>query len=131
MVAAKLSSSKQPPLWASSLVWLTWLARGFVVASLMLLGWFVCAHVIEGGPQPTIYEWLGLTLFPGGVMLGLLLSLRYPRTGGVITVAALVTFYLWNWLHSGRLPGGPFFILFAAPSFVLLFIHLLRRRLYP
>ncbi|MEM8734292.1 MAG: hypothetical protein AAGG44_08720 [Planctomycetota bacterium] len=121
-------SSSQNSVVRFSLTAGSWIVRGLVLFSLIVLGWFVVAHLVEGGPQPTSDEWFALMLFPGTVLVGLGMCLRYPRAGAAIVACALVLFYTWSWANSGRLPTGPYFMLFAAPSFLLVAMDSLRRR---
>lgn len=107
--------------------WLLWAGRLGAAASLSLLGWFVVAHLIEGSLNPNVQEALGLLLFPGCVMLGLLLALWRPMLGGVLVITALAGFYLWNLVESGRFPTGPYFLLFSLPGLLLFLVGLQRR----
>lgn len=97
-----------------------WIVRLLVKISLFLLGCFVFAHLWEGGPRPTGTEWVGLSFFPIGIMLGLFVTLRYPIAGGILVLLSLAGFYAWHFLESSSLPSGPFFILFASPGLLML-----------
>ncbi|MCA9320050.1 MAG: hypothetical protein KDB53_04915 [Planctomycetes bacterium] len=70
--------------------------------------------------RPTAREWVGLLLFPGGVLLGFAVAWRREFLGGAITVGSLVLFYVWMFAFGGRLPSGPYFILLAVPGFLYL-----------
>ena len=101
-----------------------WIVKLSIKASLLILFCFVVAHLWEGGPKPVESEWIGLSFFPIGVMLGLAMTLRYPIAGGILVAASLLSFYAWHFFESARLPTGPFFILFAAPGLLMLAIKL-------
>lgn len=68
----------------------------------------------------TFDEWMGLAFFPIGVVIGLILGWWRDEIGGAVTMLSLIAFYVWDLLRSGDFPGGPFFILVAAPGFLFL-----------
>lgn len=100
--------------------------------SLLSIGFILLIFVGEAlngeRPAPTPLEWFGLALFPGGVLLGLIIAWRYEGLGGIVTLSSLGAFYIWNFLQSGRLAGGPFFFLAAAPGLLFLICCMLERR---
>ena len=104
------------------------IARVSSVASLLLLSAFVVGDVRGDGGAPTASEWIGLALFPGGIIIGLALAWWRELLGGAITLLSLVGFYAWHVLTSGGLPAGPYFLLFAAPGLLFLVAALLKRR---
>jgi hypothetical protein len=55
--------------------------------------------------------------FPLGVAAGMVIAWRWELAGGIIAVVSLGLFYLVNFISSGLLPHGPFFLLFALPGF--------------
>lgn len=69
---------------------------------------------------PTPSEWVGLSLFPGGVCLGMILAWRREGLGGGVTLASLLAFYAWNLEERGKFPGEPYFVLIAAPGLLFL-----------
>jgi hypothetical protein len=74
-------------------------------------------------------EWLGLLFFPFGVLLGLALAWWREALGATVAVVSVAAFYLSQGLLAGRLPGGPWFLIFTAPAvlfFASWFAH--RRR---
>lgn len=74
-----------------------------------------------GGPMPTASEWMILLfLFPGGVAAGIAAAWKWEFIGSVITLGCLSAFYIIQTAVSGRVPGGPYFLLVAAPSFLFL-----------
>ena len=105
-----------------------WIGKLGALLSLLFLGWFAIAHIIEGGPSPTANEWIGLAFFPIGMMLGLGVSLKNPLAGGGLVLLFLASFYGWHFLESGRAPSGPFFVLLAAPGIFLLCVSLVLKR---
>jgi len=106
-----------------------WIARTWSVLSIITLLFFAVNELLpSAGPPPTLQEWLGLTLFPIGVCLGLVLAWYRETPGGILALASLVAFYAWNLLRSGHLPHGPFFFLLAAPSLLFLIAASLSRR---
>ncbi len=109
---------------------LAWSARALGAISLAVLGLFVVAHLIEeqpaGGAAPTEWEWLGLSFFPGGVIVGLLLAFAQPRGGSFLVLASLLGFYVWHYASSGHFATGHYFLMFASPSFVYLLAELCR-----
>jgi len=98
-----------------------WIARIWSVVSLLFVLIFAAGHVLTPhGPKPIPQEWIGLALFPIGVGAGLLLAWHWEVFGGILALASLTGFYLWNLHHSGHLPRGPVFFLIAAPALVFL-----------
>ncbi|HVZ93413.1 MAG TPA: hypothetical protein VG797_02780 [Phycisphaerales bacterium] len=102
---------------------LRWIARVGSVISVGLLGGFVLTEL--GNPTPR--EWVGLALFPFGVMLGMLLGWWRELLGGVVTVGSLALFYAWMIVGDGRVPPGPWFLVFAAPGVLFLVSGMVRR----
>jgi hypothetical protein len=95
---------------------LRWSARVWGIASALLLLAFAF-----GGREHlrlTAGETLGFLLFPVGVIAGFAVSWRRELAGGLVTVGSLALFYLLLFARDGRLPAGPYFLLFAAPGFL-------------
>ncbi len=92
---------------------------------------FIGEAFTADGLWPTSTEWLGLGLFPIGVLLGLAVAWWHEGIGGALTLFSLAGFYIWNRLDSGRWPGGPFFLLVAAPGLLFLIYWLLNRAQRP
>ena len=61
-------------------------------------------------------EWIGLLFFPFGVLLGLALAWWREALGAVVASASVTAFYLYHVLRAGRLPGGPWFLIFTSPA---------------
>ncbi len=95
---------------------LRWTARIWSVASLLFLLLAFAGQAGSSHHPLEFQEWVGLTLFPGGVSIGLMIAFFRERLGGAITIASLAVFYVWHYVVAGDLPGGPFFVLLAAPG---------------
>ncbi len=95
---------------------LRWTARIWSVASLLFLFLIFAGQAGSGNRPLELHEWVGLTLFPGGVCIGLMIAFFRERPGGVVTISSLAGFYIWHYVVGGDLPGGPVFVLLAAPG---------------
>lgn len=96
-------------------------ARVWSVLSIaFVLLFFIGEMMNPTGPAPTRTEWVGLSFFPIGVVIGLILGWWREGIGGAVTVLSLISFYIWDLARSGDFPGGPFFLLVAAPGFLFL-----------
>ena len=107
---------------------LNWIAKIWSLGGIAFVMVFVFGDILSGhGVRPTAVEWFGLTLFPGGVCLGLVVAWFRKGLGGVIATGSLIGFYVWNLLNRGTFPRGPYFLLVAAPGVLFLFSWLLSR----
>jgi hypothetical protein len=107
---------------------LTWIARIWSLASIGFVLAFVFGEGLSGnGVNPTAAEWIGLAMWPGAMVVGLVIAWFRKGLGGAISIASLVAFYFWNLLERGRFPGGPYFVLIAAPGILFLLSSLLSR----
>jgi|GEM_PF-711055 len=99
-----------------------WAARLTGAASLAFQLCLVGAHLVPDshGPAPTTAEWVGLTFFPTGIIVGLSIAFFRARTGALIAIGSLATFHIWHVLRAGVLPGGPFFLLLTSPAVLFL-----------
>jgi hypothetical protein len=70
----------------------------------------------DGWAKVRPVEWFGLLCFPFGVLLGLALAWWREALGAAVAAGSLAAFYGYHLLLAGRLPGGPWFLLFAAPA---------------
>jgi hypothetical protein len=95
---------------------LRWLARATSLLSIGVLLLFLTGKdgVLGGNVRPA--EWLGLLFFPFGVMLGLALAWWREALGAAVAAGSLTAFYLSQALLAGRLPGGPWFLIFTSPA---------------
>jgi hypothetical protein len=103
-----------------------WTARAWGLASTVLLVAFAL-----GGREDvrmTAGEAVGFLLFPVGVIVGFAVAWWRELAGGLVTVGSLALFYLWLFWRDGRLAGGPYFLLFAAPGFLHVVSALLAAR---
>jgi hypothetical protein len=101
-----------------------WAARIGSLASLTVI--FLLAGGPSGRPTPT--EAIGLLLFPVGVVVGIVVAWWWREgVGGAISVLSLAAFYGWMTILDGTPPGGPYFVLLAAPGFLFLVSRLLNR----
>ncbi len=106
-----------------------WVARIWSLLTFAFIGAFVIGELFNSsGPAPTPVEWLGLAFFPIGVLIGLGLGWWREGVGGGTAVLSLLAFYGWGLIVSGRLPGGPFFLLLTAPAFLYLLVWQQTRR---
>ena len=60
--------------------------------------------------------------------LGLLLGWKWELYGGLLTVCGLASFYIVDYLFTGTLPSGPYFLIFASPSLLFLYCGLQIRK---
>jgi hypothetical protein len=70
----------------------------------------------NGWAKVRTVEWLLLLFFPFGVLLGLGLAWWREALGAAVAAASVTAFYLAHLLLAGRLPGGPWFLIFTAPA---------------
>jgi hypothetical protein len=105
-----------------------WIAKVWGIASVGLVLFILIGEAFHPtAPLPTSQEWLGLFFFPLGVCLGIIVAWRWEGLGGGITLGSLLAFYAWLRVVRGRLPGGPYFTLIAAPGILFLVSWLLSR----
>ena len=101
-----------------------WIARiaAAVMAALILLIFVgeAFADGFESILNLTVRE-IGMMMAFFAVWLGLLLGWKWELYGGLLTIFGVGAFYLLDYLFSGTLPRGPFFLIFATPS--LLFTY--------
>ena len=101
-----------------------WIAR--IAASLMaalMLVIFIGEGLASGGgliSRLTGRETAMMIAF-ATAWLGLLLGWRWELAGGLLTVGAMIAFYLLDYAFSGTFPRGPYFLLFFSPSLLFLY----------
>ena len=97
---------------------LRWLARGLSVLSTSVLLLFVLGEPFPIG-RITAVQWLGLSLFPLGVIVGFIVAWWKEGLGALITLGSLVAFYVvFGFLLNGNLKQGGWFVVFASPAFL-------------
>jgi hypothetical protein len=112
-----------------TLVTVRWVARVWSILGILAVLAFAVGEAAAGnGPRPTPQEWVGLALWPIGVGVGLVVAWFREELGGIFALGCLIAFYVWNLLHSGHLPRGPFFFLMAAPGLLFLIAGFLSHR---
>jgi len=104
-----------------------WTARITAVISTFMLSLFVF-----GEPFPvrkiTGVEWLGLMLFPVGVVIGFAIAWWREGLGSTISIGSLLAFYMvFVFVMNENLAKGGWFLVFAFPAFLFLLSALLRR----
>lgn len=104
-----------------------WTAR-----ALSLFGTLVLLLFVVGEPFPIAkiraVEWLGLMLFPFGVVVGFAVAWWREGLGGSITIASLVAFYVvFVFLMNESLSEGGWFLVFAIPGLLFLISWLMSR----
>ena len=117
---------------------LRWLARVTSLLSIGVLLLFLVGDdgLIGGGNGAKVRpgEWGALLFFPFGVLLGLVLAWWREALGASVAASSLAAFYLYIGVLAGRLPGGPWFLIFTAPAllfFASWFAHRRRRNAGP
>jgi hypothetical protein len=95
-----------------------WVARGWSLASgLVVVLVLVAERLSPADALPlTWVDRVALGLFPIGVLAGMALAWWRELAGGLLGLSSLLAFYLWMGVVWGRLPPGPYFVLFAAPA---------------
>ncbi|HSE34270.1 MAG TPA: hypothetical protein VLA93_22035 [Pyrinomonadaceae bacterium] len=102
-----------------------WTARITSVISTLILSLFVF-----GEPFPvrkiTGVEWLGLMLFPVGVVIGFAVAWWREGLGSTISIGSLVAFYIvFVFVMNEPLTDGGWFLVFAFPGFLFLISSLM------
>lgn len=104
--------------------WIARISSGFTAALILLI--FIGEALVEGF-EPILHlsirETTMMITFIA-VWLGLLLGWKWELYGGLLTVCGITAFYLLDYLFSGTLPRGPFFLIFASPSLLFLYCGL-------
>jgi len=108
-----------------------WIARvSSGLAAVLILLIFI-GEGLAGGFEPllrlTARETAMMVAF-AAVWLGLLLGWKWELYGGLLTVCGVAAFYLLDYLFSGALPRGPFFLIFASPSLLFIYCGLQTRK---
>ncbi|MCB0217222.1 MAG: hypothetical protein KDH92_11330 [Chloroflexi bacterium] len=104
-----------------------WLARIWSLPGLAFFA-LVLADGLSRGNLPDAPERLGFAVFPVGAALGMALGWWRPRGGGALTLASLSGYCTWQLWIDGRLPGGPWCLVFGAPGALFLIAWWLEAR---
>jgi hypothetical protein len=80
---------------------------------------------------PVLREMVGFLFFPVGISIGMILGWKNEFIGGLIAVASLAFFYVWNFIVAGYFPTGPWFLLLVAPGFLFLIAGIINRTSSP
>jgi hypothetical protein len=97
-----------------------WAARVIATALALLI---IVLLIGEGGPNPfksSLLENLQHLAFIVVVPLALIAGWRWPLAAGIVGAAALLAFYVINFIAAGRLPGGAFPLFFIPPGLFVL-----------
>jgi hypothetical protein len=104
-----------------------WTARVLSVFSTAVLMLFLFGEPFNV-EKVTATQWLGLLLFPVGVVTGFAVAWWREGLGGSITVGSLLAFYVvFTTLMHEPLAKGGWFLVFALPALFFLLSALFRR----
>jgi hypothetical protein len=110
---------------------LHWSARVLSLVSTVVLVLFFVGERFEIS-HVAAKEWVGLFLFPLGVIVGFAVAWWNDGIGGAITTASLLAFYLfYGLLLRGNINQGWAFIVFASPGLLFLLSWLRSRSTRP
>lgn len=129
----RTGSSKPVRSWLKSILSSTrvvgWIARGFSVLSISVLLLFLIGETDWSHPLRLLpSEVIGLLLFPGGIVAGMIVGWWREGLGAAIGVGSLLVFYALDWFVTGTPPSGPWFPIFALPGALFGASWLLRGR---
>ena len=108
-----------------------WVARIWSIPAICFIAVILGGEILSptAPPPVSVRDVIGLSLFPFGVFLGILLAWRWEMLGGIISVVSFFGFYAVLWLFDRRLPRGPFFALASVPGLLFFVSFLLGRRI--
>jgi hypothetical protein len=103
-----------------------WLARIGSLLSIGLIFLFLIGEEFHPTQIP-LRQWIGLILFPLGVVIGMIIAWWKEGVGASITLASLLAFYgVYGFLFGTHI-GGSAFIAFASPGLLFLLYWVLAR----
>ena len=111
--------------WGVPLAVVELLARVGSIASITLLLMLFAGEGLHPS-QVAPRQWVGLTFFPLGVMIGMVIAWWKEGLGAAITLASLLAFYLVYGYFMRYHIAGWAFIVFASPGFLFLLHWLFR-----
>ena len=104
-----------------------WTARVLSVFSTFVLMLFLFGEPFNV-EKVTATQWLGLALFPVGLIIGFAVAWWREGLGGSITIGSLLAFYVvFTTLMREPLSDGGWFLVFGIPGFFFLLSALVRR----
>lgn len=102
-------------LWVKSI---RWLGRAGSIAVIVLLVMFVVGETNHDSLPLRARDLVGLSLFPVGVVLGMLVSWKYEIEGALLSIGSLIGFYVVCQVLVGNTPDGWAFVIFTSPAFL-------------
>ena len=103
-----------------------WIARILSIVSMFVIGLFLLGGN-ESNQFNNVNELVGFSMFPIGILTGMIVGWKWELAGGLISTLSLAAFYLWHLAVSGDFPSGPWFIVFTAPGILFLAIGIFTR----
>lgn len=108
---------------------LKWTARVLsLFLAVMVLMIFISPDPYQEDRPLKIYEIIGLSFFPGGVLLGTLLAWRWPRAGSIFAIACIPALYLSQLLFRSGIPITAFYLVPLIPAFLFLILSFVERK---
>ncbi|THB67996.1 MAG: hypothetical protein D6E12_07425 [Desulfovibrio sp.] len=104
-----------------------WSARILSLVVLALFVFMAMGDNILANP-PSLEELPLFLCFPVGMTAGLFLAWRWELLGALVAILCLALFYLLDFLVSGTMPQGPFFLLFTSPALLFILAWFLGRK---
>ncbi|MBD3169974.1 MAG: hypothetical protein GF307_10865 [candidate division Zixibacteria bacterium] len=108
---------------------LRWTARILSIVSITLFAVFLFG---EGDfsdiGKLKLTEITGLLFFPGGVIVGMIVSWKTEGPGAAISLGSLAAFYILDIAITGTPPSGPFFVIFSSPAILFAIYALIVRK---
>ncbi len=108
-----------------------WTARITSAVTALIIIMFFIGEDYEEGYQPLLNLSLKNSLLMVAffaLWLGLILGWKRELAGGLLTISGLAAFYLIYYLFSASFPHGPFFLIFASPGFLYLYLGIACRK---
>ena len=117
------------PDFSRGAVYARWIGRVLSVLAIAFILLIFLGQAVLGQSIPFTWQDLIMLLFlPIGLMVGLVVAWWREALGAGITLGSLAAFYLVEWLATGDLARGPFFVLLASPAAFFALAYLCSRR---